>query len=362
MTPKHIQKATNQPAVKVGPTRLSVVMGLGTPDSKKWQLFLKGGPYWNYLVGFVLSKPYFAGHRDLVDDAVNLAISKVARFMGTGSFVYKEEGKGYFRAFLKTVTIRTAFDLLKKELKHETVPEEGKRDDQEDLREINDSVNTRIEKKRSVRQVSDNIWDDVDKDATAITKELNAYDESVIGDAEGGTAEQEKGKKTRMNGHLVSFDDISPDDDASESFGADLAAMYNWKKIVSEKELLALQRMQVNVLHIALGHVLADEKVSVRRRLILKLLYVDMLTLEQLRENEEFAALPRVTFDKRVFDAREELRKKVRALWRLVMPDGEDASEREVCMLWAALSNKATNWKMVKVLQKRAAEMVGRLH
>ena len=71
--------------------------------------------------------------------------------------------------------------------------------------------------------------------------------------------------------------------------------------------------------------------------------------------------MPRAAFDKRVFDAREELRKKVRALWRLVMPDGEDASEREVCMLWAALSNTATNWKMLKVLQRRAAEMVDRL-
>ena len=362
LTSKSVKKVTNQPVKKVGTTHWSLVMGLGTPNSKKWQLFLKGGPYWNYLVGFILSKPYFASHRDLVDDAVNLAISKVARFMGTGSFVYKEEGKGYFRSFLKTVTLRTAFDLLKKELRHEALHEDQARDEQGDMQAINAKVNKSGERKKAgVRQVPDDIWDDLDKDTAAITKELNAYDKSVIEDAGGGSAAQEKRKKTPMKGHLLSLDDISPDDDESESDLPDRVAMYNWKKISSEKELRALQQMQANVLYIALGHVLDDEKVSVKRRLILRLLYVDMLTLEQVRGIEEFAALPRDAFDKRVFDAREELRKKVRALWRLVMPDGEGASEREVCMLWAALSNTATNWKMLKVLQKRAAEMVGRI-
>lgn len=282
--------------------------------------------------------------------------------MDTGSFVYKEEGKGYFRAFLKTVTIRTALDLLKKELKHETAPEEEMRGEQENMREINDSVNTRIEKKKgSAPRVSDDVWDDVDNDTVAITKKLDAYDKSVIGDVEGSSTKQEKGKKAPMRGHLVRLDDISPDGDDSESVGTDLASMYNWKKIVSENELLALQRMQVNVLHIALGHVLNDKKVSVNRRQILKLLYVNRLTLEQIREIDEFATMSRDSFDKRVFDARSELRKRVRALWRQVMPDGEEASEREVCMLWAALSNKATSWKMVKALQKRASEMVNRL-
>ena len=191
--------------------------------------------------------------------------------------------------------------------------------------------------------------------------EYLSYDESVFGDVERVFAEQVNGKKTRVKGHLVSLDDISPDGDASESVVADLASMYNWKKIVSESELLVLQRMQVNVLHIALGHVLDNMKVSAMRRLILQLLYVNRLTLEQIRETDDFAVLPRDTFDKRVFDARGELRKKARELWRLVMPDGEEAGEREVCMLWAALSNKATNWKMVKALQKRAAEMIDRL-
>lgn len=362
MTSKPIKKVTNKPVVKVGPTRLSVVVGLGTPDSKKWQLFLKDGPYWNYLVGLLSSKTCFACRHELVEDAVNLAISKVARFLGAGSFVYKEEGKGYFRAFLKTVTIRTAYDLLKKELKRETVPEEGRRDEQEDMRVINDSVNKRMTKKRSsVRQASDDIWDGVDKDTVAIAKELDAYDKSVIGDGEGGLVKQEKGKKIPMRGHLVRLDDISSEDDDSRSASFDIASMYNWQKIISEHELLALQRMQANVLHIALGHVLGDTKVSVNRRRMLQLLYVNRLTLEQIREIEDYAAMPRDTFDKRVFDARSELRKRARALWRLVMPDGEEASEREVCMLWAALSNKATNWKMIKILQKRATEMVDRL-
>lgn len=363
MPSKPIKKgATNEPVAKVGPTRLSVVMGLGTPDSKKWQLFLREGPYWNYLVGYLLSKSYFARHRDLVDDAVNLAISKVAGFFGTGRFVYKEEGKGYFRAFIKTVTLRTAFDLLKKELKHETLHEDEGRDEHEDMQAINASVNKRrVKKTGSVSQVSDDIWDDIDKDTVAITKKLNAYDKLVFGDVESESAVQRQGKKTPMKGHLFSLDDISPDGDDSESVGTDTASMYNWKKIVSESELLALQRMQANVLHIALGHVLADTKVSVNRRRILQLLYVNRQTLEQIRKNEDFADMSRDTFDKRVFDARGELRKKVRALWRLVMPDGEEASEREVCMLWAALSNMATNWKMVKVLQKRATEMVDRL-
>lgn len=363
ITSKPIKKGvTNKPVVKVGPTRLSVVMGLGTPDSKKWLLFLKDGPYWNYLVSFILSKPYFTNHRDLVDDAVNRAISKVARFLGAGSFVYKEEGKGYFRAFLKTVTLRTAFDLLKKELKHEIVREDDVRDEQRDMQLINDKVNKRIEKKKSgSSQVSDDIWDDVDKDAIAITKELDSYDKSVVGDVEGSFAKQEKMKKTPMKGHLISLDDISPDGDDLESVGVELASMYNWKKIVSESELLALQRMQANVLHIALGHVLDNKKVSAMRRLILRLLYVDKLTLAQIKGIDDFPRLSRDAFDKRIFEARGELRKKVRELWRLVMPDGEEASEREVCMLWAALSNKVTNWKMVKVLQKRASEMVNRL-
>ena len=362
MTPKPIQKAKNPPIVKVGPTRLSVVMGLGTPDSKKWQLFLKDGPYWKYLVGHLSSKTCFASRHELVEDAVNLAIFKVARFLGTGSFVYKEEGKGYFRAFLKTVAIRTAFDLLKRELKHETAPEEVMRDEQENMREVNDSVNKRIgQKKGRARQVSDDIWDDVDKDAAAITKELDAYDKSVIGDAEGGFAKQERGKKAPMRGHLVRLDDISPEGDDSRSAGVDIASMYNWKEIASEDELLALQRMQANVLHIALGHVLDDAKVSVSRRKILRLLYVDKLTPGQIWKREDFASLTRGTFDVRVHNAKGELKKKVCALWRLVMPDGEEASEREVCMLWAALSNKATNWKMVRALQKRAIEMVNRL-
>lgn len=347
-------------ASKVGSTHKSVVVGLKNPDSDKWRLFLKDGPYWNYLVGYLDNKPCLCRHKALVEDAVNEAIAKVSRFMISGKFVYKEEGKGCFRAFLKTVALRTALDLLRKEVRHEGLSQHNPHEEERRLQNINEKINARPRRELPADgQEADNIWDDVDDDDDTKLA-LDKYDASAFGDAKDGCPRQDGGDAP--SGHFARFNDIMEgDDDPADVCRQSRPSSHEfeeWMYGKSEDELRMLQRMQINVLHIALGQILEDKQVSPLRRQILKLLLVDNWTLDQIWEcaHAETPELRRNTFDKRVHDAREVLRKRAIMLWRLVMPDGEEADERKVYMLWASLSNKAANWNMVKKLKKQAEE------
>ena len=360
-----VQKDQEQ---SVGPTRVSVVMGLGKIDSRKWNLFFKEGPYWKYLVNFILRKRYFKRHPHLAEDAVERAILKISRFMASGKFVYKEEGKGYFRAFLKTVAVRCAIDILNQEKRSDIVPgerpggepipaaEAGKLDALEtrSLEECNARVNTRMRQTLSADQ--SDIWDGLESDAAADVRTLDAYDrDTLLNPSEGKTASKPTGH------YLTSINDVNVFSDDEAEAGDDAGAFLRWREGASESELTALQRMQIHVLYQALGFVLADEKVPQLRRIVLHLLYWEHLKPGDIWKREEFASKDQSTFYKYIKDSKDVLRKKTLQMWRLVMPEGESASEAQVLRFWVELGASPRRWKMAKKLRARAETDGGKI-
>lgn len=110
-----------------GATRYSTITGLmSSPSDKKWNLFLRDGPYWNYMAYHICKKNFFRGRYDYVEDAVMNACEKVGKLMVSKRFKYDDVGKGYFRAFLKLVAIREAIDLYKQLRRQEADSNRGK--------------------------------------------------------------------------------------------------------------------------------------------------------------------------------------------------------------------------------------------
>ncbi len=309
-------------------TRASVVIGLQSQTSSKWRLFLQGGPYWNYIAKFVASKRYFKRNDMRIDDVVNMTIVRVAKALASGRFVYKAAGKGYFRAFLKTVATHVALDMIRKES-----PRLGESDDA---------------RRPQARDERDMLAEGED-DSRADTQKLDAYDKTAAVEGSSG------GKKTKVEyAHLVSFEDLKgvfEDGDEGEN---DPASMQRYHEECTREEQKFLKRVQKNVFSLALVSVLSDESVPVARREMLNMLYVGRMSPGEIYALEEFRGLPRNAFDKKVFDARQSLRRPICALWKAVAPEFCEDSEERLQKLWRALLVKPST-------RKRAKAAVGRL-
>ena len=308
-----------------GETRASVVIGLRSQSSAKWKLFLNGGPYWNYIAKVVLGMRIFGGEDTRLDDVVNTTIAKVAKALAAGQFVYREEGKGYFRAFLKTVARRVALDLMRKERNYFSpiVGKGGSRAlDEKDV--LADGV----------------------KDASADSKSLDRYDSSAM-------VSPAAGRIGGCKGHLASFEDLAGMFDDGERGTADPAAMQRYGEECTREEQKFLRRVQKNVFSLALVSVLSDETVPLARREMLNMLYVGRMTPADIYALDDFRTLKRGTFDKKVFDARQSLFKPILAFWNAVAPKSCENSEEELQKLWRALLVKPSTRKLAKATLKR---------
>ena len=346
------------------PTRISVMMGLGKNDSKKWNLFLTNGPYWNYLVSVLNRKAFFRSHPNLIEDAVQVAIAKIAKFMATGKFVYKEEGKGYFRSFLKVVVIRTAFDLAKKDGQYIAPNSRWATSlenqlDMDEMRRCNEKSN---DMRRRIKlddddDDDDDLWKGIEKDSSRVTKQLDAYDDNTKLSASNGGG----GRSSVMEGHLAGFEDVSIFDDDEQGVVPNAAAFRIWKETASKRELKEMQKLQIHILHQALGFVLLDEKVNSDYRRALYLWLIKKMSPGEIWQRVKSGMGTRNAWDVFFNRAKDVLRKKVVKMWRLVMPDGESANDAQVLMFWAELGALPKRYKTAKSLRNRAEKLAGKI-
>ena len=347
---KKARSVKQDKALGVGVTHQSLVLGLRDVNSRKWLLFLKDGPYWNYLVAFLTKKRIFPRKPHLIEDAVERAIRRVAEYFGAGRFEHNGN-IGSFRKFLKVTTVRAAFDILNGERKQTRVASEEvvEKSAQEAMTLANRKINAQGPDVKESDEDSD-MWSGFDGDDDAQTKSLDEYDKATgMGQSDGGG---DRGR--RLERHLVSFEDLQQPGEDDAPSGEDAAAMYAWRTKIGTLEMKTLQEMQRQVIFLALGFLLPDEKIKPWRRQVLRLLYIDGWKPGKIWKLPEFARLEEQAFYKRVYDAKDVLRKRALDLWRLVAPEGETASDRQLLMLWTELAQDPKRWRMAKALRKKA--------
>ena len=313
-------------ALGVGVTRQSLVLGLRDVNSRKWLLFLKDGPYWNYLVAFLAKKRIFSRKPHLIEDAVEKAIQRVAEYFGAGRFEHNGN-IGSFRKFLKVTTARAAFDILKDENIQTRVASEEvvEKSAQEAMALANRRINAQGSDAKESDEDSD-MWSGFDGDDAAQTESLDEYDRTTGMGQSGGGGDRVR----RLERHLVSFEGLKQPGEDDTPSSEDAAAMYAWRTRIGTLEMKTLQDMQRQVIFLALGFLLPDEKIKPWRRQVLKLLYIDGWKPGEIWKLPEFARLEEQAFYKRIYDAKDVLRKRVLDLWRLVAPEGETASDRQL--------------------------------
>lgn len=304
-------------------TRVSVVIGLQSHTSQKWRLFLRNGPYWNYIARHVAFKVTDAR----IDDVVNETIARVAKFLASGRFVYKAAGQGYFRAFLKQVATRVALNEMRRE--RHVLPEAN------------------VHHRSTMRDERD-LLSEGDDDSRADTKRLNAYDATA--DIEGDSA----GRRPKGGyAHLVSLNDLKGVFDDGDKGTLDPASMQRYREACTREERKFLKRVQKNVFSLALVSVLSDETVPLARREMLNRLYVGKMTPGEIYALDDFRTLKRGTFDKKVFDAKQSLVKPILAFWKAVAPEFCEDSEEELQKLWYTLLVKPATSRLAKATLRR---------
>lgn len=298
-------KAFSENARLPGVTRYSMVTGLmASPSDEAWNSFRREGPYWNYLVRFVRGKNIFRGREDRVEEAVMNACEKIAKFMETKRYEYREAGKGYFRKFIKVVAWSAALDLYKEIRRQEQVEAEDPGTDG--------------------ASESDETYHDM---VTA-----NARHEKTLA-------------KARSAGGM----------------GAEIAEIFDYRTRVSEADLAWVRKLQTHVLFAALTYVLSDERVSAERREMLRLRYGLGMDVKEILALPRFAAKDRRAFDTQMCRAKDELRKEVKAWWALVAPDRNDFADEAVLRLWRELGKKEGRARTAKILQDKAVKIAGRI-
>ncbi len=296
-----------------GPTRLSVITGLtDSPTNRKWDLFLRDGPYWNYLVSFVQRRNIFPDRRDRVEEAVMNACEKIGKFMIAKRFDYPEEGKGRFRGFLKVVAIREALKLReqisRQEQIRDTESKEEKKLELDEMLEHMERVNARGRKKTGIASLDDNPFSE---------------DEMPV--------------------------NYNPAD------------MFDFKANVSKEDLKWVQKLQIHVLYIALGYVLSNKKVSAERRELLRLRYGQDMKMEDVYKMPRFASMSRGAIDTKMCYARDDLREEVKSWWELVKPEKNVFADETVLKFWRELARPAENADLVRELQGKANSVAGRI-
>lgn len=343
-----------------GATRLSTITGLmDSPTNRKWEAFLYEGPYWNYLVNFITRKNIFRGRRDRVEEAAQNTCEKIGKFMLSKRFKYTEVGKGHFRKFLRVVAFRTAIDLYK-EIRHQEQIQacDAKADGKSEFDKIhNDMLKARASHDKTLAAMKAASGIDSEIESVA-ERDLDVYDASA-GFDRNIAPETKKDSRKKMHS-IVSLDDNPfSDDEAPSNYNP--ADMFDYLAKVSKEDLGWMQRLQIHVLYIALGYVLANEKISAEKREMLRLRYgLDMKT-KDIYAMPRFAAKTRDAFDVQMNRATEELRKEVRDWWKIVAPSKNDFADETVLKLWRGLSNSYDRAKIANDLQDKAIARAGRI-
>ena len=305
-----------------GETRASVIIGLRSQTSRKWMLFLQGGPYWNYIESFVARKRFFSSNSSSIEDVVNETIARVSKSLASGRFVYTVAGKGYFRAYLKTVARNVALDVLRKEQPYlPAVDQEGRAYDLDEKSALLDSeTDSPIERK---------LLDEYDSSAEVATGVKGSF-------------------QSKRRVRIVSVEDLKGvfDDGAEGTF--DPVSMQRYNEDCTREEQRFLKKVQKNVFSMALVSVLADETVPLARREMLNMLYVGGMKPGEIYALEDFKSLKRGTFDKKVFDAKSSLEKPIMELWKTVAPSFCRNSEEKLQKLWHILLSKTSTSHIAK--------------
>lgn len=343
-----------------GPTRYSTVVGLmESPTSRKWNLFLREGPYWNYLVSHISRSDLFKGRRDRVEEAVMNACEKIGKFMVSKRYKYQEEGKGYFRGFIKKVAFRTALDLFREITRQEQVRvKESKADAISEFDKMKDDMDKATAKCRLKLEKENAALESDDEIGFVSDHDLDVYD--VSAGLSRDIAPKEKKQAEKEYGCISSLD-FNPFSDDEGPVNYNPAEMFDFKVKVSEADLGWVRKLQIHVLYIALGYVLTNEKVPTERRELLRLRYGQDMTMKDIYALPRFAHKGRGAIDTQMSHARDVLRDEVASWWKLVAPDKNDFADETVLKCWRELGRKEERAEIAGKLQGKAIEIAGRI-
>ena len=355
------KKVSSRPASAgfPGVTRYSTVIGLmESPSSKKWNLFLREGPYWNYLVNYIKRKNIFRGRRDRVDEAVMNACEKIGKFMVSKRYKYPEEGKGYFRGFIKTVTFRTALDLFREISRQEQMSMSGSdanaMSEFDKMKDDMDKATARCRKKLDKAKAAQGIEDEI---VPSSEHDLDVYDASAgLNRNIAPVAKKQAGQM-----HSIARLDDNPFSDDEAPVNYNPADIFDFMAKVSKEDLAWVRQLQIHVLYIALGYVLTNAKVSAERREMLRLRYGLDMKLKDIYALPRFASKSREALDAQMSHATDELRKEAASWWKLVAPDKNDFADETVLKFWRELGRPDGRAKIAIKLQDKAIGIAGRI-
>ena len=355
------KKASAEPVLAghPGATRYSTIIGLmESPTDKKWNLFLREGPYWNYLVNYIKRRNIFRGRGDRVEEAVMNACERIGKFMVSKRYKYPEEGKGYFRGFIKTVAFRAALDLRREISRQEQMrangPDTNAMPEFDKMKDDMDKATVRCRKKLEKAKAAQGLEDEI---APSSEHDLDVYDASAGLDR--NIAPVEKKPAGKMHSLARLDDNPFSDDEAPVNYNP--ADIFDFMTKVSKEDLAWVRKLQIHVLYIALGYVLTNAKVSAERREMLRLRYGLDMKLKDIYALPRFASTSRNALDARMSHATDELRKEAASWWKLVAPDKNDFADETVLKFWRELGRTDERAKIAIKLQDKAIGIAGRI-
>lgn len=358
--PMH-KKASSEPvpAGHPGATRYSTIIGLmESPTDKKWNLFLREGPYWNYLVNYIRGRSIFRGRGDRVEEAVMNACERVGKFLVSKRYKYPEEGKGYFRGFIKTVAFRAALDLHREITRQEQMCVNGSdANAMSEFDKMKDDMNkatARCRRKLGRAKAAQGIEDEI---LPSSEHDLDVYDASAGLDRNIAPA----GKRQTVKTHSLARLDGNPFSDDEAPVNYNPADLFDFMTKVSKEDLAWVRKLQIHVLYIALGYVLTNAKVSAERREMLRLRYGLDMKLKDIYALPRFESTSRNALDARMSHATDELRKEAASWWKLVAPDKNDFADETVLKFWRELGRTDERAKIAIKLQDKAIGIAGRI-
>ena len=339
-----------------GATRVSLITGLmDSPTNKKWEMFLYEGPYWTYLVNYITRTNIFHNRRDLVEDAVSTTFGKIAKVMGAKRYKYHKAGKGYFRAFIKCIAFREAVNLFKVNKRYEQSSSNWAKSDLDEIHE--DLLKSQMKHDKKLAKM--NVLGGIDAEIASVSDhDLDVYDASAGFEREIKPNEKSGARKKLHN--IVSLDSNPFDDDEKPSSYSP-ADFFDYITNISKEDLKWVQKLQLHVLYIALGHVLLNNDISVDKREMLRLRYGCDWSVADIYALERFNMKSRNSFDVMMNRATEELRNEAKSWWELVAPDRNDFANETVLSLWRKLGNNYDRAKMANDLQDKAIKKAGRI-
>jgi hypothetical protein len=189
-------------------------------------------------------------------------------------------------------------------------------------------------------------------------QDMDIYDASA-GFERNISPKEKSGVRKKMH-NIVSLDSNPFDDDEMPS-NYSPADLFDYITNISKEDLKWVQKLQLHVLYIALGHVLLNNDISVDKREMLRLRYGCDWSVADIYASKRFNMKTRNNFDVMMNRATEELRKEAKSWWKLVSPDKNDFANETVLSLWRKLSNNYDRAKMANDLQDKAIKKAGRI-